>query len=80
MKKMLSKVSNTNLMFNNIMEEIRMLSMGSTTTHRNFHITELPPSCEHGDSIGQTKDVMVYARGINHEEDNITNIVGSDLI
>ena len=27
------KVSNTNLMFNNIMEEIRMLSMGSTTTH-----------------------------------------------
>ena len=55
MKKMLSKVSNTNLMFNNIMEEIRMLSMGSTTTHRNFHITGLPPSCEHGDSIGQTK-------------------------
>ena len=67
MKKMLSKVSNTNLMFNNNTEEIRMLSMGSTTTHRNFHITGLPPSCEHGDSIGQTKDVMVYARGINHE-------------
>ena len=80
MKKMLSKVSNTILMFNNIMEEIRMLSMDSTTTHRNFHITGLPPSCEHGDSIGQTKDVMVYARGINHEEDNIKNIVGSDLI
>ena len=56
MKKMLSKVSNTSLMFNNIMEEIRMLSMGSTTTHRNFHITGLPPSCEHGDSIGQTKE------------------------
>ena len=53
MKKMLSKVSNTNLMFNNIMEEIRMLSMGSTTTQQNFHITGLPPSCEHGDSIGQ---------------------------
>ena len=28
---MLSKVSNTSLMFNKIMEEIRMLSMGSTT-------------------------------------------------
>ena len=37
MKKMLSKVSNTNLMFNNIMEEIRMLSMGSTTIHPGFH-------------------------------------------
>ena len=41
----------------------KMLLMGSTATHRNFHITGLPPSCEHGDSIGQTKDVMVYARG-----------------
>src|SRR3954466_15969400 len=33
----------------------KMLLMGSTTPHRNFHITGLPPSCEHGDSIGQTK-------------------------
>ena len=33
----------------------KMLLMGSTATHRNFHITGLPPSCEHGDSIGQTK-------------------------
>ena len=41
----------------------KMLLMGSTATHRNFRITGLPPSCEHGDSIGQTKDVMVYARG-----------------
>ena len=32
-----------------------MLLMGSTTTHRDFHITGLPPSCEHGDSISQTK-------------------------
>ena len=32
-----------------------MLSMGSTTIHRNFHITGLPPPCEHGDSIGHTK-------------------------
>ena len=66
MKIMLIEVSNNSLMFNKIMEEIRMLSMGSTTTHRNFHITGLPPSCEHGDSIGQTKDVMVYAQRINH--------------
>ena len=55
MKIMLIEVSNNSLMFNKIMEEIRMLSMGSTTTHWNFHITGLPPSCEHGDSIGQTK-------------------------
>ena len=32
------------------------------------------------DSIGQAKDVMVYARGINHEQDNITSIIGIDLI
>ena len=57
MKIMLIEVSNNSLMFNKIMEEIRMLSMGSTTTHRNFHITGLPPSCEHGDSIGQTQKI-----------------------
>ena len=33
MKKTLTQVSNTSLMFNKIMEEIRMLSMGSTTIH-----------------------------------------------
>ena len=57
-----------------------MLSMGSTTIHPGFLLKGIPQLSEHGDSIGQTKDVMVYARGINHEEDNITNIVGSDLI
>ena len=57
-----------------------MLSMGSTTIHPGFLLKEIPQLGEHDDSIGQTKDVMVYARGINHEEDNITNIVGSDLI
>ena len=31
-------------------------------------------------ALVRTKDIMVYARGTNHEEDNITNIVGSDLI
>ena len=44
-----------------------MLSMGSTTIHPGFHISGIPQLCEQGDSIGQTKDVMVYARGINHE-------------
>ena len=49
------------------MEKIRMLPMGSTTIHPSFHIDEIPQLSEHGDSIGQTKDVMVYAWGINHE-------------
>ena len=44
-----------------------MLSMGSATIHPGFHINGIPQLCEQGDSIGQTKDVMVYARGINHE-------------
>ena len=49
------KVSNTSSMFNMNHGGDKMLLMGSTTTHRNFHITGLPPSCGHGDSIGQTK-------------------------
>ena len=44
-----------------------MLSMGSKTNHLGFHIDGIPQLSEHDDSIGQTKDVMVYARGINHE-------------
>ena len=42
MKKMLSKVSNTGLMFNNIMEEIRMLPMGSTTILPGFPLKGIP--------------------------------------
>ena len=57
-----------------------MLSMGSTTILPGFPLKGIPQLSEHGDSIGQTKDVMVYARGINHEQDNITSIVGTDLI
>ena len=56
MKEMLSKVSNTSLMFNRIMEEIKMLLMGSTTIHLGFHISGIPQLCEQGDSIGQTKE------------------------
>ena len=63
MKKMLSKVSNTSWMFNMNQGGDKMLLMGSTTTHRNFHITGLPPSCERDDSIGQTKRYNgVYSR------------------
>ena len=32
-----------------------MLLMGSIATHWNLHITGLSPSCEHSDSICQTK-------------------------
>ena len=55
MKIMLTQVSNTRLMFNMNHGGDKMLLMGSTATHRNFHITGLPPLCEHGDSIDQTK-------------------------
>ena len=57
-----------------------MLPMGSTTIHLGFLLKGIPQLSEHGDSIGQAKDVMVYARGIDHEYDNITNIIGTDLI
>ena len=49
------KVSNTSSMFNLNHGGDKMLLRGSTATHRNFHITGLPPTCEHGDSIDQTK-------------------------
>ena len=55
MKIMLTKVSNTSLMFNMNHGGVKMLLMGSTATHRNFHITGIPPLCEQCDSIGQTK-------------------------
>ena len=55
MKKMLTQVSNTSLMFNMNDGGDKMLLMGSTTTHRDFLITGIPPLCEQGDSIGQTK-------------------------
>ena len=32
-----------------------MLLMGSTKSHRDFHIDGVPQLCEQGDSIGQTK-------------------------
>ena len=42
MKKMLSKVSNTSLMFSKIMEKTRMLSMGTTTIHLGFLLKGIP--------------------------------------
>ena len=49
------KVCNTSLMFNTNHGGDKMLLMDPIATHRNFHITGLPPSCEHSNSIGQTK-------------------------
>ena len=54
-QEMLTQVSNTRWMFNTNHGGDKMLLMGLTATHRNFHITGLPPTSEHGDSIGQTK-------------------------
>ena len=42
MKIMLIEVSNTSLMFNKIIEEIRVLSMGSTTIHPDSHGDGIP--------------------------------------
>ena len=52
---MLTQVSNTSWMFNMNHGGDKMLLMGSTATHRNFHITGIPPLCEQCDSIGHTK-------------------------
>ena len=46
------KVSNTCLMSNRIMEEIRMLSMGSTTIYQDSNGDGIPQLCEQGDGIG----------------------------
>ena len=64
---MLSKVSNTSLMSNINHGEDKMLLMGSATNHQDFHENGIPQLCELGDSIGQKKDITVYARGNNHE-------------
>ena len=42
MKIMLIEVSNSSLMFRKIMEEIRVLSMGSTTIHPDSHGDGIP--------------------------------------
>ena len=55
MKKILTQVSNTSLMFNMNHGGDKMLLMGSIATHRNFHITGLPPLCSQCDSICHTK-------------------------
>ena len=54
---MLAQVSNTSLMFNKIMDKIKMLLMDSTTIHPGFHISGIPQLCEQGDSIGQTQKI-----------------------
>ena len=67
MKKMLTQVSNTSWMFNMDHGGDKMLLMGSTATHQNFHITELPQLCEQCDSIGQTKEYNDVCSRKNHE-------------
>ena len=67
MKIMLTKVSNTSLMFNMNHGGDKMLLMGSTATHRNFHITGLLHYVNNAIVLVRPKDVMVYARWINHE-------------
>ena len=52
---MLTKVSNTSLMFNMNHGGDKMLLMGPKSTHRYFHITGIPPLCEQGDSTGQSQ-------------------------
>ena len=52
---MLIEVSNTSWMFNTSHGGDKMLLMGSTTSHRDFHIDGIPQLSEHDDGIGETK-------------------------
>ena len=63
------KVYNTSLMSNKIREEIRILSMVSTTIHlgRSITIVWVLHYVNKDIALVRPKDVMVYARGINHE-------------
>ena len=78
MKKMLSKVSNTSLMFTNHGGEKDVVN-GLNNNSSGFPFKRNSIVKWTSDSIGQAEDVMVYARGINHEQDNITSIIGTDL-
>ena len=66
MKIMLIEVSNTSLIPNKIMEDIRMLSMGSTTIHPDFRKMEFHDYVSKAIALVRSKDIMVYARGNNH--------------
>ena len=37
--------------------EDKMLLMGSTTSHQDFHEDGIPQLCEQGNSIGQTQKI-----------------------
>ena len=47
--------------------EDKMMLMGSTKNHQDFHEDGIPQLCEQVIVLVRPKDVMVYARGINHE-------------
>ena len=60
---MLTQVSNTTLMFIMNYGGDKMLLMGSTTSHQDFHIDGIPQLCEQVIALVRTKDITVYARG-----------------
>jgi hypothetical protein len=64
---MFTKFPTLALLFNTNHGGDKMLLMGSTTSHQDFHGDGIPQLCEQNDSIGQPEDIMVYARGITHE-------------
>ena len=58
-----TQVSNTSWMFNTNHGGDKMLLMGSTTSHRDFHIDGIPQLGEQVIALVRTKDITVYARG-----------------
>jgi hypothetical protein len=54
-KIMFTKFPTLALLFNTNHGEDKMLSMGSTTIHQDFHEDGIPQLCEQSDSISQTK-------------------------
>ena len=50
-----------------IMEKITMLLMGSTTIHPGFHTMDFHNHVNKVLALVRLKDIMVYARGNNHE-------------
>ena len=64
---MLTKVSNTSLMFNMNHREDKMLLMGSITIIRISMKMEFHNYVNKVIALVRTNDIMVYARGNNHE-------------
>ena len=67
MKAMLTKFPMLALMFIMNHGGDKMLLMGSTTIHQDLHKMGLHGYVNKMIALDRPKDVMVYARGINHE-------------